>query len=73
MKPVLSHVMTVDMRKKTVVGSGEALSLSIFTFFFTFSFSREAECTMMTPGHVITDVVSRNKCQQLCSNGKTRL
>ena len=36
MKPVLSHVMTVDMRKKTVVGSGEALSLSIFTFFFTF-------------------------------------
>ena len=72
-KPVLSHVMTVDMRKKSAVGWGGALSLFIFTFTFTFPIFREAECTMMTPGHVITDVVSRNKCQQLCANGKSRL
>ena len=30
---------------------------------------RETECSMITPGHLISDVASRDDCQRLCTDG----
>ena len=71
-------VLTVDRRKANAVGFGE-----VFLTFHTFprdcdsqsdliflQFPREADCSMVTPGHTIDNISSREECQQMCTDGR---
>ena len=68
-------VLTVDRRKANAVGLGgifftfprDCDSQSVLIFL---QFPREADCSMVTPGHTIDNISSREECHQMCTDGR---